>query len=305
MDSTSNGINDKMSELFGTIETVEEGCDKFYLELEGIAQLDRYQFTPDTFNSPSVTKKTLAKYLHCLNNIVNTKSRIMNQLSDLVTELVSENDQYREERSHLMFSTIQAQENVINLQSELLQCKNDQLLSVQSTVQNAVEKSVKSEIKSYSAVVESTQKSSNPAVGPLKQAVKQVVQAEDHSRNVVVFGLIEDKTKDTSQQIDELFEYLEEKPRHESVRIGIKRATSTPRPVKVTVANSSHVFQLLRAARKLKDSDKYSNVFVCPDRTSEERKIRRAAVTSLKQKMKDEPGKRHFIRSGRVVTVAT
>ncbi len=306
MFSTASEINDEMLKLFGTIESVEEGCERFYSELEQSARSDRYHLNPDTFNSPSLTKKTLARYLHCLNNIVNTKSSIMNQLREFVTKLVSENNQYREETSRLMSSTIQAQESVISLQSELLQCKDDKLLSVQSTVHDAVEKSVKSEMKSYSAAVGAAQKSPTPALGSLKQVVKQVVQAEDRSRNVVVFGLVEGEAKDTCQQIDELFEYLGEKPRHESVRIGIQRTpATTPRPVKVTVANSSHVFQLLRAARKLKDCAKYHNVFICPDRTSEERKNRRAAVASLKQKMKDEPEKRHFIRDGKVVTTAT
>ena len=112
---------------------------------------------------------------------------------------------------------------------------------------------------------------------------------------------------DTSKQIDELLESVGEKIRHESVRIGIQKRSATdsskPRPVKVTVASSAHAFQIIRAARKLKDLSRYSQVFICPDRTDEERKSRREAVTLMKQKKKDEPNKIFFInRSGQVVT---
>ena len=100
---------------------------------------------------------------------------------------------------------------------------------------------------------------------------------------------------------------LGEKPRHESVRIGVRKESPSdqPRPVKVSVASSAHVFQILRAARKLKDSERYKKVFISPDRTPEERKIRREAVASLKKMSEEDPGKRHYIRAGKVVTVCT
>ena len=75
------------------------------------------------------------------------------------------------------------------------------------------------------------------------------------------------------------------------------------RHVKVKLADSSHVIQILRSAKKLKETDNYCSVFLSPDRSPEERKLRREAVASLKQKLAAEPDDRHFIRDGKVVTI--
>ena len=83
-----------------------------------------------------------------------------------------------------------------------------------------------------------------------------------------------------------------------------KTEKDRPRPIKVTLASSAHVIQILRMARNLRESDSFKDVFICPDRTLEERKKRQEAVTTLKKKLKDEPNKRHFIRGVKVVTVA-
>ena len=80
---------------------------------------------------------------------------------------------------------------------------------------------------------------------------------------------------------------------------------SKPRPVKVSVSSSAHVIEILRAARKLKDSEQYQKVFVAPDRTLEERRSRREVVASLNKKRKEEPGKKHYIRGGKVITVSS
>ena len=47
---------------------------------------------------------------------------------------------------------IASQKQVIHLQAELLQCKNDQLHSLQATVRTSVEDTVKAEFQSYSNV---------------------------------------------------------------------------------------------------------------------------------------------------------
>ena len=88
------------------------------------------------------------------------------------------------------------------------------------------------------------------------------------------------------------------------MRIGVQKSdVNRQRPVKVTLTSDAHVIQILRAAKKLKDSD-FSSVFVCPDRTTEDRKLRKQAVTDLKKRLTDEPNKRHFIRGFKVVTAS-
>ncbi len=186
-------------------------------------------------------------------------------------------------------------------------CKDKQLEVVQNTVSDAVKSSVKLEMKSYSEVVNSTQTAPVPAVKAIKQAVEEVVQAEDRSKNLMMFGLQEEPNEDTCAAVSGVLEFLGEKPRHESVRIGVKEESGTdksrPRPVKISLSSSAHVIRILRAARNLKNCEQYKMVFICPDRTLQEQKARRDLVASLKKKLKDEPEKRHFIRSNKIVTM--
>ena len=62
--------------------------------------------------------------------------------------------------------------------------------------------------------------------------------------------------------------------------------------------------QILRAAKKLKNSEKFGSVFIRPDRSPEEPKMRHETVMDLKKRLNDEPNKRHFIRGLKVVTVS-
>ena len=116
----------------------------------------------------------------------------------------------------------------------------------------------------------------------------------------------EDTKEITGEKVDKLLEHLGSKPRHESVRIGVKKdAAENPHPIKVSLASSAHVFQLLQAARSLRQSESFKDVFVCPDRTVDERKARKEAVIELKRKLLDDPTNKHYIRGGKVVTVSS
>ena len=73
------------------------------------------------------------------------------------------------------------------------------------------------------------------------------------------------------QKIDELLEYLQEKPSQGSLHIGIQKSALDPaRPVKVslTAAASAHVMQILLAARKLKNCEKFRNSFIVRSKRS-------------------------------------
>ena len=80
---------------------------------------------------------------------------------------------------------------VIKLQGELLESKSEQLKSVQTAVQTTVKDTVQAEIRSYSDVVKKTD---SAAFTPetLKKVFKNVVEEEDRSRNLMVFGLEEE-----------------------------------------------------------------------------------------------------------------
>ena len=53
----------------------------------------------------------------------------------------------------------------------------------------------------------------------LKEAVQEAVHEDDRAKNVVVFGLSEEKSEDLDGKIVELFEEIEEKPSFEAARI--------------------------------------------------------------------------------------
>ena len=197
-------------------------------------------------------------------------------------------------------SLLESQETVIELQKELLECKDGQLQSV--------EKVVKSEIRSYSEAVESAKgpKTASVSVKEVQKVVQNVVEAEDRSKNIIFFGLKEADDEDINVIIDEALEIVGCKPRHESVRIGFKKQTEPDsnkhRPVKVSVASSAHVMAILRSAKRLKSVERFKNVFISPDRTTEERKSRREAVALLRKKTLDNPDKRFFIRNNKVLS---
>ena len=70
--------------------------------------------------------------------------------------------------------------------------------------------------------------------------------------------------------------------------------------MKVSLASSSLVYEALRQAKKLRHSEKFSKVFVRPDRSDEERARDKVLVQELLKKRETEPNKLHYIRSGTV-----
>ena len=79
-------------------------------------------------------------------------------------------------------------------------------------------------------------------------------------------------------------------------------ANRKPRPVKVTVASSAIVKEVLSRAKHLKNCSSFKDVYLSPDRSVEQRAEHRKLVSKLKQRLVDQPGKRHFIRGNSVVS---
>ena len=120
---------------------------------------------------------------------------------------------------------------------------------------------------------------SNPAT--LRKVVKSVVQEEDRSKNVIIFGLQERKGENVEKRVEEIFQDIGLKPKLQAARVGKVSKEATKRPVKVTLASSSLVYEALCQARKLRHSEKFSKVFVRPDRSEEERARDKALVQEL------------------------
>ena len=204
---------------------------------------------------------------------------------------------------NLKGQVITCQSQVIELQHSLLEKKSVELEAVTTAVTTTVKESVKSECIGYA---EAVKKSYNPVLSSqtLTEVIKEVVQEEDRSRNLIVFGLDEDKEEQLSEKICDLFETMGEKPRTEAYRIGKLSAEKTsPRPVKVTMTSSSSVHQLLDKAKRLKTSSKYQKVFLSPDRSLSERASHRDLVKELKNRIADDPQKHHYIRNATVFSV--
>ena len=133
--------------------------------------------------------------------------------------------------------------HVIQLQGKLLESKDEQLSSLQKDVQSAVQETVKTEIRSYGDAVKKNLTTNPPVSIPpqtLKRVVQNVIEVEDRSRNLLVFGLKEQKEEQVAQSVGDVFLQLGEKPRLEASRIGRKVGSSaTCRPVKVTLSSST------------------------------------------------------------------
>ena len=74
---------------------------------------------------------------------------------------------------------------------------------------------------------------------------------------------------------------------------------ASKRPVRVTVDKTDTVFEVLKAAKNLKQSE-HSNVYISLDKSPEERAERRKLVQEMKKKIEENPSQKLFIRKGKI-----
>ena len=202
------------------------------------------------------------------------------------------------------------QREVVTLQRDLLAEKDRQLTELRTSVVESVENTVKEGFKSYSDVLqESCKAPSSRLQTELKTVVKSFVEEEDRSRSFMLFGLQEETEEDVSGKVCDVLHQLNLKPKVDVSRIGSSvqstsqdSANRKPRPVKVTVTSSAIVKKVLSRAKYLKNCSGFRSVFISPDRSVEQRAEHRKLVSELKQRLVDQPGKRHFIRGNVVVS---
>ena len=148
--SMANEINGQMLELNWTIDSVADSCENFMKEMEHIFRSSRVESTQTSLLRMDVSKAMLCRLLVNCCGFISAHSGQINQLLEALTCCEDENRTLKEEVGWLKTATINAQQSVIGLRAELLECKNKKLESVQSAVCNVVAESVKSEMKSYS-----------------------------------------------------------------------------------------------------------------------------------------------------------
>lgn len=224
----------------------------------------------------------------------------MSRQIEMNRELSEQNQDLSNTASDLRDQVIDTQQSVVKLQEQLIESKNEQLMSLQTTVKSSVQESVKAEFKSYSSAVQKGQNQQQTHEN-LKAVVKAVVEEEDRSRNIMMFGLAEEENELLSAKVSDVFQSIGEKPRVEVCRVG--KRTDGARPVKVTLSSSVTVNQILAKAWTLRSCEEHKSVFLSADRSYEQRTRRRLLVTELKKKSADEPEKRHFIRNDKVCSV--
>ena len=217
---------------------------------------------------------------------------------------------HRSEVEQLSMKLVKSQETVIDLQNQLIEVKSDQVKKIEDAVKSSVTSTVEESIKSYSDAVSKASSQdcaaiSSPSV--LKKTVREVVEQEDRSRNVMIFGLEDSEGEAADQFVTPLLAAIDEKPRIVEVRrFGIFKIGSN-RPVQLTVGSSSVASQLIRKGKLLKSSVDFRGVYLGPDRTPAEREERRKLVArrrTEKTNAESDSGVRH-LRSGRTVNLPT
>jgi len=206
---------------------------------------------------------------------------------------------YKTEISKFQKEKILLQESVITLQSKVIEAQESYVKSVQSTVQNTVE----NEMKSYASAVS---KSCNAALTAKKiqSAVKKVSEIEERTKNIVIYGIQETEDiplEDTIGGILKSTEVEEELNVRSFDRVGTLKTGST-RPVRITLNSNTEVNRILKNSKNLRNKEGFNKIYICPDRSVEERRAYKKLVEELKKTKIAMPDKVHYIRNNKIVS---
>ena len=84
-------------------------------------------------------------------------------------------------------------------------------------------------------------------------------------------------------------------------RVG-KDTPDRVKPVKFSLSSPNIVQQILKKTKELKNVEGMKSIYICPDRTFENRLAYRKLAEELKLKREKEPDKVHFIRNYVIVS---
>ncbi len=189
----------------------------------------------------------------------------------------------------------ETQKKVIQLQEELIKQKDDQLKSFKEAVST--------EVKSYASALSNT---CAEALAPAKieTAVRKIKESEDRSRNLMIHGLPEEGNENLKSKVADLLSCLGEKPMFSiPCRLGSSDGKKV-RPVKIGLTSETVVAELLKKSHLLRQQEGYHRVYISPDRTKEERILRKELVNNLICKRREKPDLKFAIRKGKVVCIS-
>ena len=177
----------------------------------------------EMINKPSVKKSVIAGFLEEV-------CELLRDQQDMVRDLAAANELIKTD-------LLESKSAVIRLQQDILDNKCDQFQSIETAVKCTVQNTVQSELKSCSSVVTENLPPPSITAEKVKEVVQSVVNEEDRSKNLLIFGLSELSGEQLGERVDSVFQALGEKPRSEAVRMGKTSAgRGKPRPVKVTLS---------------------------------------------------------------------
>ena len=247
--------------------------------------------TPENLDKKYVSKEKMCQWLgafvHMLNRFANPHLQMAVERLDVMnTDLLKEKDR------------------TIELQSKLIEKHDEELQLVKAAIQDevkSVQNVVETEMKSYSSALKST---CSAALAPKKicAAVRTVSEKVDRSHNVIVYGLKESSCENLEAEISKVLAEIDERPTiMDCCRVGVSKQERL-RPVKFTLRSSDMVKQILRKAKALRTKDGFSNVYISPDRTVEERRAFKKLWDELQEKRKVDPDKVHYIKNNKIVS---
>ena len=194
-------------------------------------------------------------------------------------------------------------DTIISLQSTKIE-NQEQLLEVKQQYMDSFQSTLRSEFKSYRDVAfENIQPAATVSHTNIEPAVKKVVQDEESSKNVILFGVQESDHEEVESVVSRLFARIGEKPHvSECLRLGKKSDDGPPRPIKVSLRSSETAMQLRFNRRCLKEDPETKRVYISPDRSREERELRKGLVKEMRERMRSDPSKYHYISGREVVS---
>ncbi len=267
------------------VDQVSRARDSVFNEMCEEMNISDYQ----DVSACNMAKKTITR-----DKLVSWLETVCCILDSFAAPLLNTGVDMLDEFQKLKEDKIKHQETIITLQDKLIEKKEVEISAIQSTV--------KSEMKSYSSAVS---KSCTAALAPKKiqAAVKKVAEKNDRSRNVVIYGVPEKNSEELEKCVEDILAEIEEKPRvQHCCRIGLAKPEKC-RPIKFTLSSQDHVNQVLRKTKLLRTKEGFSSVYVCPDRSVEERKAFKKLLDELKQKRISETDYVHTIKNNKTVSV--
>jgi len=242
--------------------------------------IDKEDFLSEPIANRKLNKDRCLFFLNCFVKFVDGSASYIIEKS---TSGYQDNEQVKnlqKENQTLKSETITDKKTIIELQEKVIVQTEKKLLDIQNTVQ--------SEMKTFSSIVKDTC-SAAFAPSKIETVIKKVKLEDNRDKNVIVYGVPEEPEEDLRHTVSAMLEEIGERPRVVSCsRLGTKGEGSV-RPIKCCMSSTAHVFQILRNASKLKQSDGFKTVYLSPDRTAEERKKRRQLVEQWKLKKSENP----------------